>query len=195
MDVDALKPGPDRPQHLEVVVAVEVRVDAPLQADLGGARLLRLDDAPGDLVDLEQVGAAPQVQRQRTLGESAEPALEGADVGVVDVPVGDEGDHVADRSPAQLVGDLGHGHDFGPAGREQRDDLVLADLLARERARRAPRPRPRRPEAVTEVDRAVPGSRWPLAGSEAGAGAAPSPPEHQLESRARPSASERSMTA
>ena len=33
-------PGPDSPQHLQVVVAVEVRVDAPLQTDLGGARLL-----------------------------------------------------------------------------------------------------------------------------------------------------------
>ena len=86
-------------QHLEVVLAVEVGVDAALQADLGRPAGFGLDDAPCDLVDLEQIGAAAQVERQRALGEGAEPALEGADVRVVDVAVGDEGDHVADGRP------------------------------------------------------------------------------------------------
>ena len=117
-------------QHLEVVVAVEARVDPALQADLGGALRLGLDDASGDLVDLEQVGAAAQVERQRALREGAEPALESADVRVVDVPVGDEGDGVADGLAAELVGDLGDGDHLGAAGGEKGDDLVLADLLA-----------------------------------------------------------------
>ena len=93
--------------------------------------VLGLDHPSGDLVELEQVGRAPQVERQRALGEGAEPALEGADVGVVDVAVGHPGDVVADRLAPQLVGQLGHGPHLGTAGREQGDDLVLADLLAR----------------------------------------------------------------
>ena len=37
---------------------------------------------------------------------------------------------VADGLAAQLVGQLGHGADLAAAGAEQRDDLVVADLLA-----------------------------------------------------------------
>ena len=77
------------------------------------------------------------------LREAAEPALEGADVRVVDVAVADPGDLVADDAAAQLVGDLGDGADLAAAGREQVDELVLAGLLAGERRRRAPRGRGR----------------------------------------------------
>ena len=49
--------GADGPDHLEVVVAVEVRVDAALEAHLGGAGVLGLDDPLGDLVELQQVRA------------------------------------------------------------------------------------------------------------------------------------------
>ena len=83
---------------------------------------------------VSRYGRAAQVERQRALGEPAEPALEGADVRVVDVAVVDAGDGVADGLAAQLVGDLGHGGDLGAAGREQGDDLVVADLLAEQHA-------------------------------------------------------------
>src|ERR1019366_512838 len=126
--------GAYRLEHFEVVVAVEVRVDATLKADLGGTGVLCLHDAPGDLVELEQVGAATKVQRQRTFGERAELALERADVCVVDVPVHHEGDHIADRPSPQLVRDFGDRDDFATPGGEQLDDLVLADLLTSERA-------------------------------------------------------------
>jgi hypothetical protein len=51
---------------------------------------------------------------------------------VVDVAVADEGDGVAVRRPAHLVGDLRDSRDLGAAGAEQRGDLVLPDLLAEE---------------------------------------------------------------
>ena len=97
VDVDVGRGVLHRPGDVDVVVAVEVGVDAALQADLGGAEL----GAPrrtraGDVVEGEQVRRAPQVERQRALGEAAELALERADVRVVDVAVVDEGDHVAD---------------------------------------------------------------------------------------------------
>ena len=47
---------------------------------------------PWDVLEREQVGRAAQVERQGALGEAAEPALEGAHVGVVDVAVADVGD-------------------------------------------------------------------------------------------------------
>ena len=79
-------------------------------------------------------GCAAQVERERTLRERAEPALERADVRVVDVAVADERDLVADDLAPQLVGDLGDARDLGAARAEQRDDLVDADLFAGEHA-------------------------------------------------------------
>ena len=130
MDVDAGRGLPHRLEHVQVVVPVEARVDAPLQAHLGRALRLGLGDAPGDLVELQQVRRAAEVQRERALGEGAEAALERADVGVVDVSVADEGDGVAHHLPAQVVGHLGHHADLGPAGTEEGHDLRRPHLLA-----------------------------------------------------------------
>ena len=118
-----------RADDVEVEVAVEGRVDTALQAHLGRPALSRLDGPLGDVVEGEQVRRAPQVQRQRPLGEPAERALEGAHVGVVDVAVHHVGDGVADHVAPDLVGcrrDRGH---LGATGAEQGDDLRLADLL------------------------------------------------------------------
>ena len=117
-------------RDVEVVVAVEVGMDAALQAHLGGAELSGLADPVGDLVVGEQVGLAAQVQRQRALGESAERALERAHVGVVDVAVAHEGDVVADDLLTQPVGELRDRHDLRPPCLEQRDELVDSRLLA-----------------------------------------------------------------
>ena len=98
VDVDALGAGPHRLQHVEVVVAVEVGVDAALEAHLGRAKRLGLGDPSAHLVQVEQVRGAAQIERQRALRERAELAPERADVGVVDVAVDHEGDVVARRS-------------------------------------------------------------------------------------------------
>ena len=126
VDVDAAGGLSDRPDDLEVVVAVEARMDAALQADLGGSQGLGLTDPVGDLAQLEEVGGAPEIEGERSLGEGTEPALEGADVGVVDVPVVDVGDLVAHGLDAELVSHRRHGADLGTPGREQGHDLVLA---------------------------------------------------------------------
>ena len=123
-----------RTGDVDVVVAVEVRMDAALQRDLGGAHLPRFHRALGDVVEGEQVRRAAQVQRQRALGEAAELALERAHVGVVDVAVVHPRDGVAHGTVPQFVGHLGHGHHLGPTSTEQRDDLVEAHLVARQHA-------------------------------------------------------------
>ena len=157
-----------RPGHVEVVVAVEVGVDPALEADLGGAVVDGLEDPPLDLVTVQEVRVATQVQGERALREGAEPAAERADVRVVDVAVPHEGDDVTDRVASQLVGDVGDQAHVGAPRREQRDDLVdvgglagqdpvedLADRAARRpgRRRRAEhvgrrRVAPRRPVVV-----------------------------------------------
>ena len=118
------------PGDVDVVVAVEVGVDAALEAHLGGAQGRCFPGAFGDLVERPQVRGAPQVERQRAFAEPAEPALEGAHVGVVDVAVVHVGDDVAHHRTPQLVGHLGHGVDLGAPCAEQGDDLVEPDLLA-----------------------------------------------------------------
>ena len=74
-----------------IVVAGERRMDAALQADLGGAALPRLDGAPRDLLVRDEVRRAAQVRGELALREGAEAAAEVADVRVVDVA----GDDVA----------------------------------------------------------------------------------------------------
>ena len=121
----------DGPADVDVVVAVEAGVNAALQGHLGGAQLGGLDHPLLDVGQRQHVGRAPQVQRQGTLGETAELALERAHVRVVDVAVVHPGHDVAHGLAAQLVGDLAHGDHLGATGTKQRDDFVVADLLAR----------------------------------------------------------------
>ena len=131
VDVDGVRRLPDGLDDLQVIVTVELRVDPALQADLGGPQFLGFADPVGDLAELEQVGGPAEVEGKWALGEGAEPALEGADVGVVDVPVGHEGHLVADDLRPQAIGDFGDGPDLGAAGGEQGHDLVLVDLPSR----------------------------------------------------------------
>ena len=58
VDVDVRRGVLHRPGDVDVVVAVEVGVDAALQAHLGGAELDASTDPSGDVVEREQVGRA-----------------------------------------------------------------------------------------------------------------------------------------
>ena len=62
VDVDGGGGRPDGPDHVEVVVAVELGVDPPLQADLGGAQRFGLTDPVGDLVEGEQIGGPARLR-------------------------------------------------------------------------------------------------------------------------------------
>src|SRR5207237_4328540 len=73
---------------------------------------------------------APEVEAERALGESAEPALERTDVGVVDVPVLDERYDVTDRLGPQRIGELGDGRHLRPARREQCREFLDPRFLA-----------------------------------------------------------------
>ena len=61
-------------QQIQVPATGESRMDPALQADLGAAALPRLDGAPGDLVDAQEVGGAAEVLGELALGEGAEAA-------------------------------------------------------------------------------------------------------------------------
>ena len=97
VDVDRGRARAHRGHHVDVVVAVELGMDATLETDLGGALGFGLAHPLADLVERQEVGVAAKVERQRTLREGAEAALEGADVGVVDVAIDHETDGVAHR--------------------------------------------------------------------------------------------------
>ena len=119
----------DCPADVDVVVAVEAGVDAALQGHLGGAQLGGLDHPFLDVGQRQHVRRAPQVQRQGSLGEAAELALERADVRVVDVAVVHPGHDVAHCFATQLVGHLADGDHLGSARGEQGDNLFVPDLL------------------------------------------------------------------
>jgi len=105
LDVDVGGECLETAQHVEVVVERQVRMLAADDVDLadaGGERLARLGD---DLVhgERERLGIALVV------AEGAEAAAVTADVGVVDVPVGDEVDVAADGARAGEVGERADG--------------------------------------------------------------------------------------
>ena len=97
-------PALHRRSQVEVRRARQLGVDAALHAHLGGAEVPRLLGPVGDLVEGERV----RVGVGASLGERAEPAADVADVGEVDVAVDHVGDVVADRLPAQVVGEADH---------------------------------------------------------------------------------------
>ena len=113
----------------DVVVAVEVGMDAALQADLRRAALDGLDDAPLNLGVVEQVGRPAEVERQWSLRERAEAALERAHVRVVDVAVAHERDDVTDGVAPEVVRDLADASEVRTAGGEECHELVDADLV------------------------------------------------------------------
>ena len=119
-----------RTRHVDVVVAVEVRVDAALQGHFCGTEGSGLHGTVRDVVERQQVGGAAQVERHRPLREPAEAALVGAHVRVVDVAVVDPRDGVSHCVKAELVGVVGDEADLRAPGAEQVHDLVVADLLA-----------------------------------------------------------------
>ena len=118
------------PTHVDVVVTVEVGMDAALQRDLCGTQVPRLAYALGNVLEREQVGLAPEVERHRTLREAAELALERADIRVVDVPVVHPGNGVPHHLGTQLICVLRNGCHFVAPGAEQGGEFVHTGFLA-----------------------------------------------------------------
>ena len=94
----------DVAHQVEVPLERDVGVVPALEQDLHAAERLALVDLRADLLEAQHVAFAvlrPAVER-------AEPAVGDADVGVVDVPVDDVGDHRLGMVPPPLgVGELG----------------------------------------------------------------------------------------
>ena len=131
VDVDAGHRVLDRPHDREVVVAVERRVNTALEADLDGAALPCLLDAPHDLVHGQEIRRPAEVLGELPLRERAEAALEVADVRVLDVPRDDVRDGVAVQLASQAVGGCEDTVALAAPGAEQPHDLLLAELVAR----------------------------------------------------------------
>ena len=119
MDVDVGYGVTYGPGDVDVVIAVKVRVDSALQAHLGGTHTSSVSGPSGNLVQGQEVGGAPEVERQGPLGEAAEPTFVCTYICVVDIPVGHPGDLISDGSTAKLVGYFGNGGYLGPAGPEE----------------------------------------------------------------------------
>ncbi len=100
LDVDVGGELLEAAHHVEVVVERQVGVLAADDVDLGDAAGQRLASLVEHLVDREREGVGVAV----VVAEGAEQAAVAADVGVVDVAVGDEVDVVAGRPAAHVVG-------------------------------------------------------------------------------------------
>ena len=139
-----------------------------------------LGRAAGDLVQVEVVGLVAVAEIVPALGEGAELAAVGADVGVVDVAVDDVGDGVADALRAQPVGRPADGREIRARARRTAP-----------RCRLRPAPRPPRPDrgcaAIAADGRAI--ARPLNAGDLQLAGSGSSPPGAHPSSRASPAAS------
>ena len=88
--------------------------------------------AARDLLVRHEVRGPAQVLRELPLRERAEPATEVADVRVLDVPRDDVRHLVAAHLPPERVGRGEHPLALASPGREEADELRLAELLAGE---------------------------------------------------------------
>src|SRR4051794_24289934 len=120
----------DGPTHGKIGGAGVFRVDAALQADLGGAALPGLLAAPDDLVHVEVVRLPAQILAELALREGAELAAEIADIRVVDVAGDDVGHRVAVHLTAQPIGGGADNVELVPARLEQADDIRFGQRLA-----------------------------------------------------------------
>ena len=100
VDVDARDPLLDGDQHVPVLVAGHLRVEAALHADFRSSRLPGLLGPVGDLFDRQGLGLFVT----EVLGEGTELAARIADIGEIDVADRNEGDHIADGALSELVG-------------------------------------------------------------------------------------------
>jgi hypothetical protein len=133
MHMQAGRRGLHGAHDVQVVAAVVARVDAALDADLGGAASLGLDRAPHDLGQVELVGRAAQRLMPATARERTEQAAMPTDVGVGDVAVDDIADHVAVGFAPQGIGRRANLQGIRAPRLEQGGDVRgrrLADLQA-----------------------------------------------------------------
>src|SRR5579863_443730 len=89
MNVQSRNCGFDRTQQGQVGLAGVTGIDPALHADLGGASVPGLRRPPRDFVKREVIRPTPQLLSSSAFRKSAEAALEGADVGVIDIAVDD----------------------------------------------------------------------------------------------------------
>jgi hypothetical protein len=129
VDVELRVSRLDRLEDLPVVRVILVRVDAALDAHLGGAARHRVVALLEDLLHAAVVG----VGLVAVAREAAERAADVADVGEVDVAADDEGHVVALVLAAREVGGEQQRAVLGAARRQHRDDVLLAELAAGER--------------------------------------------------------------
>src|SRR3954453_24181299 len=94
--------GLRRPANFDVVRTGKIGVDAALHADFGGTSRGSLAHAPRDFREAEIIRPATQRVGGLAFGKSAEAAMIGADIRVVDIPRND----VADEAPVHLVAKL-----------------------------------------------------------------------------------------
>ena len=106
------------------------RVDAALQADFGGAPGHGLAGACRHFAGIDDVGLVAETGLARRLGEGAEGAGVGADVGVVDVAVDDIGDRVAASLAPEAIRHVDHRLRRCAAGGEQGGDFGSGKFVA-----------------------------------------------------------------
>ena len=106
--MDGQAEAPDEVNQFQVIGQRQRRVEAPLEQDAAAAVVLEFREFGRKLVPTQDVAVAGPGRPVK----SAEAAAGNADVGVVDIPVDDEGDAVAGiETPAHLIG-------RGPQGEE-----------------------------------------------------------------------------
>src|SRR6202034_2214903 len=121
----------DGTDNIQVRLAREARMDAALQAHLCRACGRGLDRTARYLVEFEIVGRAAQIVRSTAFRKRAEATVVQTDVGVVDVPINDVGDRVADRLMTQLVRRGDNLVEIAAFDTEQAHDIRFVQLLAR----------------------------------------------------------------
>ena len=116
---------------MDVIVAIEIGVNAALQCHLGGAHVPRFFCPLSNVLQREQVWRAAQIKRKRTFRETTELALKSAHIGVIDIAVVHPRDNITHRIKAQFVGYAGNRSNLWASGGKQIHDFLFVDAVTK----------------------------------------------------------------
>ena len=115
---------------MDVIVTIEIGVNAALQRHFGGAHVPRFFGALSNVFQREQVWRAAQIEREWAFRETTELALERAHIGVIDIAVVHPRDNITHCFKAQFVGYASNRSNLWASGSKQIHDFLFVDAMA-----------------------------------------------------------------
>ena len=111
--------------NIQISLTGIFRMDAALQANFGGAAVIRFSRSPHNFFMRQVIGPAPKVFTHLAFREGAELTFEITHVGIINISINTIGHLIADQMLSDRIGRLGNMGYFVPSRLKQPDNFTL----------------------------------------------------------------------